>query len=250
MVIPCIEAVELPVIFQPAFGAATCDLSNYSNYRQESEKSQALLKGKTEKNREKPAYRMLEDVQDGLNSHFAVNVVYKTICRYLGLPEVFENVLKARKEDEDEPLILNGRVIFSPETGEPLKKRDWNRLIEAIETYLKRKLKEEDKRLVMRNTAVAKIIARRNGYKKCPRKTRAKGQDHKGDLPSNSTIPQSFDSVKKNSEISSKPQTDAQMKAEKEKTQKAREKAGLPKRELFVCESMGRRAVRSLLDRF
>ena len=130
------------------------------------------MKGKTEKNREKPAYRMLEDVQDGLNSYFAatLNVVYKTICRYLGLPEVFEDVLKARKEDEDEPLILNERVIFSPETGEPLKKRDWNRLIEAIETYLKRKLKEEDKRLVMRNTAVAKIIARRNGYKKCPRK--------------------------------------------------------------------------------
>lgn len=40
------------------------------------------------------------------------------------------------------------------------------------------------------------------------------------------------------------------MKEEKENTQKAREKAGLPKRELFVCESMGRRAVRSLLDRF
>lgn len=56
--------------------------------------------------------------------------------------------------------------------------------------------------------------------------------------------------VKKHSKISSKPQTDAQMKAEKENTQKAREKAGLPKRELFVCESMGRRAVRSLLDRF
>ena len=66
----------------------------------------------------------------------------------------------------------------------------------------------------------------------------------------NSTIPQSFDSVKKNSEISNKPQTDAQMKEEKEKTQKAREKAKYPKRELFVCESMGRRAVRSLLDRF
>ena len=81
-------------------------------------------------------------------------------------------------------------------------------------------------------------------------KTRAKGQDHKGDLPSNSTIPQSFDSVKKNSKIFSKSQTDAQMKAEKEKAQKARKKAKYPKRELFVCESMGRRAVRSLLDRF
>ena len=29
------------------------------------------------------------------------------------------------------------------------------------------------------------------------------------------------------------------MKAEKEKTQKAREKAKYPKQELFVCESMG-----------
>lgn len=56
--------------------------------------------------------------------------------------------------------------------------------------------------------------------------------------------------VKKNSEISTKPQTDAQMKAEKEETQKAWEKAKYPKQELFVCESMGRRAVRSLLDRF
>lgn len=42
--------------------------------------------------------------------------------------------------------------------------------------------------------------------------------------------------VKKNSKISTKPQTDAQMKAEKEETQKAREKAKYPKRELFVCE--------------
>ena len=49
LVIPCIEAVELPVIFQPAFGTATCNSSNYSNYRQESEKSQVLLRGKTEK---------------------------------------------------------------------------------------------------------------------------------------------------------------------------------------------------------
>ena len=40
------------------------------------------------------------------------------------------------------------------------------------------------------------------------------------------------------------------MKEEKENTQKAREKAKYPKQELFVCESMGRRAVRSLLDRF
>lgn len=49
-------------------------------------------------------------------------------------------------------------------------------------------------------------------------------------------ILQNVFNVKKNSKISSKPQTDAQMKAEKENTQKAREKAGLPKRELFVCE--------------
>ena len=81
-------------------------------------------------------------------------------------------------------------------------------------------------------------------------KTRAKGQPPTHGLSNNSTIAQDGDSVKKNSEISTKPQTDAQMKAEKEKTQKAWEKAKYPKQELFVCESMGRRAVRSLLDRF
>lgn len=32
VVIPCVEAVELPVLFQPAFGTATCDSSNYSHY--------------------------------------------------------------------------------------------------------------------------------------------------------------------------------------------------------------------------
>ena len=32
VVIPCVEAVELPVLFQPAFGTATCDTSNYSHY--------------------------------------------------------------------------------------------------------------------------------------------------------------------------------------------------------------------------
>ena len=32
VVIPCVEAVELPVLFQPALGTATCDTSNYSHY--------------------------------------------------------------------------------------------------------------------------------------------------------------------------------------------------------------------------
>lgn len=91
-VTPCIEAVELPVLFQPAFGTATCDSNNYGNYSQESGESQVLLKGKAEKEGERPAYKMLEDVQDGLCRHFTMtlNVIYKTLCRYLGLPEVEE----------------------------------------------------------------------------------------------------------------------------------------------------------------
>lgn len=32
VVIPCVEAVELPVLFQPALGTATCDTNNYSHY--------------------------------------------------------------------------------------------------------------------------------------------------------------------------------------------------------------------------
>ena len=43
VVTPCIEAVELPVLFQPAFGTATCDSSNYGNYSQESGESQVSI---------------------------------------------------------------------------------------------------------------------------------------------------------------------------------------------------------------
>lgn len=182
VVIPCIEAVELPVMFQPAFGTATCDSSNCSNYSQESGESQVLLKGKSEKNGEQPAYKILEDVQDGLCRHFTMtlNVIYKTLCRYLGLPEVSETMLKSRG-NEEEPLILNGRVIFSPETGEPLKNRDWQRLINAIEKYIGRKMSDQDQRLVMQNAAVAKIISHllKNNTREAIEKLRLESIDKK-----------------------------------------------------------------------
>ena len=173
VVTPCIEAVELPVLFQPAFGTATCDSSNYG---------QVLLKGKAEKEGERPAHKMLEDVQDGLCRHFTMtlNVIYKTLCRYLGLPEVSETMLKAR-DNEEEPLILNGRVIFSPETGEPLKNRDWQRLINAIEKYIGRKMSDQDQRLVMQNAAVAKIISHllKNNTREAIEKLRLESVDKK-----------------------------------------------------------------------
>lgn len=182
VVTPCIEAVELPVLFQPAFGTATCDSSNYGNYSQESGESQVLLKGKAEKEGERPAHKMLEDVQDGLCRHFTMtlNVIYKTLCRYLGLPEVSETMLKAR-DNEEEPLILNGRVIFSPETGEPLKNRDWQRLINAIEKYIGRKMSDQDQRLVMQNAAVAKIISHllKNNTREAIEKLRLESVDKK-----------------------------------------------------------------------
>lgn len=182
VVIPCIEAVELPALFQPAWPTSTCDSCNYSNYIPESGESQVLLKGKAEKEGERPAYKMLEDVQDGLCRHFTMtlNVIYKTLCRYLGLPEVSETMLKARG-NEEEPLILNGRVIFSPETGEPLKNRDWQRLINAIEKYIGRKMSDQDQQLVMQNAAVAKIISHllKNNTREAIEKLRLESVDKK-----------------------------------------------------------------------
>ena len=156
--------------------------NNHKYHIPESGESQVLLKGKAEKEEERPAYKMLEDVQDGLCRHFkmTLNVIYKTLCRYLGLPEVSETMLKARG-NEEEPLILNGRVIFSPETGEPLKNRDWQRLINAIEKYIGRKMSDQDQRLVMQNAAVAKIISHllKNNTREAIEKLRLESVDKK-----------------------------------------------------------------------
>lgn len=156
--------------------------NNHKHHIPESGESQELLKGKAEKEGERPAYKMLEDVQDGLCRHFTMmlNVIYKTLCRYLGLPEVSETMLKSRG-NEEEPLILNGRVIFSPETGEPLKNRDWQRLINAIEKYIGRKMRDRDQRLVMQNAAVAKILSHllKNNTREAIEKLRLESVDKK-----------------------------------------------------------------------
>ena len=186
---PCMEAWKVPqdssLSGKESSSTGTsllCCQNNHKYHIPESGESQVLLKGKAEKEVERPAYKMLEDVQDGLCRHFTMtlNVIYKTLCRYLGLPEVSETMLKAR-DNEEEPLILNGRVIFSPETGEPLKNRDWQRLINAIEKYIGRKMSDQDQRLVMQNAAVAKIISHllKNNTREAIEKLRLESVDKK-----------------------------------------------------------------------
>lgn len=186
---PCMEAWKVPqdssLSGKESSSTGTsllCCQNNHKYHIPESGESQVLLKGKAEKEVERPAYKMLEDVQDGLCRHFTMtlNVIYKTLCRYLGLPEVSETMLKARGNEED-PLILNGRVIFSPETGEPLKNRDWQRLINAIEKYIGRKMSDQDQRLVIQNAAVAKIISHllKNNTREAIEKLRLESVDKK-----------------------------------------------------------------------
>ena len=189
MIIPCVTVrsyhKQHPYSGIPGTASASVNTpfpDTHCNSTFKSGESQVLLKGKAEKEVERPAYKMLEDVQDGLCRHFTMtlNVIYKTLCRYLGLPEVSETMLKSRG-NEEEPLILNGRVIFSPETGEPLKNRDWQRLINAIEKYIGRKMSDQDQRLVMQNAAVAKIISHllKNNTREAIEKLRLESVDKK-----------------------------------------------------------------------
>ncbi|MDR2418474.1 MAG: hypothetical protein LBD79_05425 [Treponema sp.] len=55
-------------------------------------------------------------------------------------------------------------MIYSPETGQPIKKKDFDALIKAIEDYLNRNTRETGKRIVFDAIAVGKLLKRMAKY--------------------------------------------------------------------------------------
>lgn len=87
--------------------------------------------------------------------------LYYALCGYLDLP-VITTFSKAL--DDDRPLIFRGKLMYNPETGKPLKVKDWNNLIAAIEKFLNRKLKGTEKKIVLDSAALGRVISRMLKY--------------------------------------------------------------------------------------
>lgn len=91
----------------------------------------------------------------------AIKEVYYFVADYFDLP--IQNVLQKAGE-----LIHRGQILYSPETGKPIKKADWDRFVKALEKILNQKFKGSGEKIVLESKALGKLLDRMLKYNKLP----------------------------------------------------------------------------------
>ena len=91
---------------------------------------------------------------------YATNSVYTFVADYLGLP--IQNVV----QKADDPLIHKGRIIFNPDSGEPIKKSDWEKFVKALERVVNGRFAGTGKRIILDSQALGRILDRMLKYSK------------------------------------------------------------------------------------
>lgn len=96
--------------------------------------------------------------QEELTDRFVMELTEKTkelysfLIGYLGLPEI--RIL--RKSN----LTYRGRILYSPETGEPIKRGEWKRFVRAVEDFLFRNYGTAGERIVLSAESLGRILER------------------------------------------------------------------------------------------
>lgn len=105
---------------------------------------------------EKPSYQALQDIIDNSNAEVEKikRQAYNFICKFLGLPKIN----KITKSISDE-LTVNGKIIFDPLYGTPLKQKDFAQMINKLENFLSRRLAETERQMLLQSTALGHLIA-------------------------------------------------------------------------------------------
>lgn len=82
-----------------------------------------------------------------------VRGTYDFVIKYFGLPEI---AVMSKSEN----LAWKGKVLYSPETGEPIKKSEWNSFVKMLENFLNRNIANVAEKIVLDSTALGKILDR------------------------------------------------------------------------------------------
>lgn len=96
---------------------------------------------------------------DYLNN--ATKEVYDFVCVYFDLP--VQNILQ-----KADVLRHKGQILYSPETGKPIKKSDWDNFVKALEKILNRKYGETGKKIVLDSQSLGRLLDRMLKYNKLP----------------------------------------------------------------------------------
>ncbi|MDR0388589.1 MAG: hypothetical protein LBH73_00785 [Spirochaetaceae bacterium] len=120
-------------------------------------------------------YAIQQELSDQWTGYYQgmLRRIYGTVIEALGLPPV--EVETMRKALGDSGILkYRGRIIYNPETGEPLKNKDFDNLIEAIQKYLNRNTKELSKQILLDSMAIGKLLRRMAKYQSSAEMNRLK----------------------------------------------------------------------------
>ena len=103
-------------------------------------------------------YKAQEDLTDKWCMFFSelVRNTYDYVTDYLDLPK--KTVMSKAV------LTHKGKILYYPETGEPIKQADWKNFISNLEKFLNRNVKDAEKKIILESKSLAKILDRMLKY--------------------------------------------------------------------------------------
>lgn len=111
-----------------------------------------------------PVQQQLSDYWTGFYEPI-LKAVYKAVITAFGLPEVkAETVKKAIGDDITKYLKYKGKILYNPESGEPIKQKEFKALIAVIEKFLNSNTKDAAKRLILDSVIIEKLLKRMAKY--------------------------------------------------------------------------------------
>jgi len=120
------------------------------------------MAGLTGAHRQEPYfYKVQQELSDQWTGYYQkiIKKVYETVVIALDLPTVQVETLKKALGDTGN-LRYRGTVIYNPETGQPLKIKEFQNLIDAIEKFLNRNTADIAKRIVLDSVSIGKLLQR------------------------------------------------------------------------------------------
>ncbi len=104
-------------------------------------------------------YKAQEDLTDKWCDYFSnyIQNIYDFVTEYFDLP-------KKTVMSKAENLTYKGKILYSPSTGEPIKKADWEKFLKNLEKFLNRNNDNPAERIVLQSQCLAKILNRMLKY--------------------------------------------------------------------------------------
>lgn len=103
-------------------------------------------------------YKTQEDLTDRWCVFFSelVRNTYDFITDYFDLPK--KTVMSKSV------LTHKGKILYHPETGEPIKQADWAKFVKNLEKFLNRNIKDTEKNIILQSNSLGKILDRMLKY--------------------------------------------------------------------------------------